>query len=142
SVKTCQTLARHSTPSLTICVYAKASLHDIKGAVENLPDLSPRGPASEPLAMTGTDAVATPISERLSHHFPTAGDGNRRGGSDSDVIACSDSQSLTERKPLGIPDLDAPGRDVSAPVANISSAPRRTRTFNPLIKSQLLCQLS
>src|SRR5262245_17183884 len=60
SVKTCQTLARHSTPSLTIGVYAKASLHDIKGAVENLPDLSPRGPASEPLAMTGTDAVATP----------------------------------------------------------------------------------
>jgi site-specific recombinase XerD len=34
SVKTCQTLARHSTPSLTIGVYAKASLHDINGAVE------------------------------------------------------------------------------------------------------------
>ena len=30
SVKTCQTLARHSTPSLTIGVYAKASLHDIR----------------------------------------------------------------------------------------------------------------
>lgn len=33
SVKTCQTLARHSTPSLTIGVYAKASLRDIGGAV-------------------------------------------------------------------------------------------------------------
>ena len=41
SVKTCQTLARHSSPSLTIGIYAKASLHDIQGAVEALPDLTP-----------------------------------------------------------------------------------------------------
>ncbi|MGZ3385796.1 MAG: tyrosine-type recombinase/integrase, partial [Isosphaeraceae bacterium] len=34
SVKTCQTLARHSSPVLTIGIYAKASLHDIAGAVE------------------------------------------------------------------------------------------------------------
>ncbi len=34
SVKTRQVLARHSTPSLTIGIYAKASLHDILGAVE------------------------------------------------------------------------------------------------------------
>ncbi len=40
SVKTCQTLARHSSPVLTIGVYAKASLHDISGAVESLPDRS------------------------------------------------------------------------------------------------------
>ena len=40
SVKTCQTLARHSTPVMTIGIYAKASLHDINGAVENLPDLT------------------------------------------------------------------------------------------------------
>ncbi len=75
SVKTCQTLARHSTPSLTIGLYAKVSLHDIKGAVENLPDLTPRESSPEPLAMTGTDPVATPISERLSHYFPTGEDG-------------------------------------------------------------------
>jgi hypothetical protein len=43
SVKTCQTLARHSTPSMTISVYAKASLHDIKGAVDAPPDPTPRG---------------------------------------------------------------------------------------------------
>ena len=56
-------------------LYAKASLHDIKGAVENLPDLTPRESSPEPLAMTGTDPVVTPISERLSHHFPTGEDG-------------------------------------------------------------------
>jgi hypothetical protein len=44
SVKTCQTLARHSTPVLTIGVYAKKSLHDLAGAVEALPDLTPKSP--------------------------------------------------------------------------------------------------
>jgi integrase len=64
SVKTCQTLARHSSPCLTIGVYAKTSLHDMKGAVENFPDMSPRETTpAEPLAMTGTDSVATHISE-------------------------------------------------------------------------------
>ena len=53
SVKTCQTLARHSTPSLTIGIYAKTSLHDITGAVDALPDLTPSEPASEREYMQG-----------------------------------------------------------------------------------------
>jgi len=56
SVKTCQTLARHANPALTIGIYAKASLHDISGAVENLPDLTPREPP-EALAATGTEGA-------------------------------------------------------------------------------------
>jgi hypothetical protein len=59
SVKTCQTLARHSTPQMTIAIYAKASLHDINGAVEGLPDLTTPRPQPEALRMTGTDPVAT-----------------------------------------------------------------------------------
>jgi integrase len=60
SVKTCQTLARHSSPTLTIGIYAKASLHDISGAVEDLPDLTAAPPDSEPsgLVATGTDGPA------------------------------------------------------------------------------------
>ena len=54
SVKVCQTLARHSTPSLTIGLYAKASLHDIKGAVASLPDFAPAD-SLESMAATGTD---------------------------------------------------------------------------------------
>jgi len=134
SVKTCQTLARHSTPSLTIGVYAKASLHDIRGAVEKLPDLTPRESAPEPLALTGTDPVGTPISERFAHYLPTAGDGNRRGESDSDVMTGSGFQPLMEGKPLEMAGLDAPRRDVSAAVG---SARRRTRTDNPQTASQL-----
>jgi hypothetical protein len=59
SVKTCQTLARHSDPSLTIGIYAKASLHDLETAVEKLPDLCIAPQAPESLRMTGTDGSAT-----------------------------------------------------------------------------------
>jgi integrase len=59
SIKTCQTLARHHDPRLTIGIYAKASLHDIAGAVESLPDLTARAPEPEALRMTGTDSGAT-----------------------------------------------------------------------------------
>src|SRR5947209_12216966 len=76
SVKTCQTLARHSTPSLTIGIYAKASLHDIKGAVESLPDQPPVAPRTEPRAATGTDAAH--INTHPSLRFPYAGDGSGR----------------------------------------------------------------
>ncbi len=55
SVKTCQELARHANPSLTIGVYARVSLHDKQGAVESLPDLTPSQPTTEAMAATGTD---------------------------------------------------------------------------------------
>ena len=69
TVKTCQTLARHSTPSLTIGIYAKTSLHDIKGAVENLPDLTSAEAIQECQAMTGTDGDS-------SHRFASERDRN------------------------------------------------------------------
>jgi hypothetical protein len=88
SVKTCQTLARHSTPSLTIGVYAKASLHDIKGAVDNLPDLTSTAHRPTNLAATGTDG-------RLSHYFPTAGDVSGRDMSVPDVMTDLNARTLT-----------------------------------------------
>ena len=65
SVKTCLTLARHSSPTMTIGIYAKASLHDINGAVDNLPDLKARVETlRESLRMTGTDATVTRSATR------------------------------------------------------------------------------
>jgi hypothetical protein len=61
SVKTCQELARHSTPVLTIGRYAHTQLHDITGALDALPDVTttatpaPAGPRPQELAATGTD---------------------------------------------------------------------------------------
>jgi hypothetical protein len=59
SVKTCQTLARHSSPTLTIGIYAKASLHDVRGAVEDLPDLTRPAPDVEPAALAATGTEGT-----------------------------------------------------------------------------------
>jgi integrase len=55
SVKTCQTLARHSEPALTIGIYAKSSWHDVQGAVEKLPDLLSTTAEPEAMRATGTD---------------------------------------------------------------------------------------
>jgi len=80
SVKTCQTLARHANPALTIGIYAKASLHDIQGAVESLPDLSPSQPTTAAMAATGTENCrpaarsATPDATR----FAEQADGDER----------------------------------------------------------------
>ena len=68
SVKTCQVLARHSTASLTIGIYAKASLHDIKGAVEALPDLTGDRPRPEALAATGTEGNSHPTATQNATH--------------------------------------------------------------------------
>src|SRR5271166_5939336 len=78
SVKTCQTLARHSTPVLTIGVYAKTSLHDLTGAVEALPDLTPSEPASEREYMQATGTDGQHIRERFADYLPNGEDGNSR----------------------------------------------------------------
>jgi integrase len=77
SVKTCQTLARHSTPSVTVGIYIKASLHDIRGAVAPLPDLTPDRTEPEARAATGTDP-ATPLPPNLAAPSQRAGDGSER----------------------------------------------------------------
>jgi len=64
SVKTCQELARHSTPVLTIGRYSHARLHDLTGALETLPDQTPQETPAEPqtMAATGTDGKAAEIT--------------------------------------------------------------------------------
>jgi hypothetical protein len=99
SLKTCQTLARHSTPSLTIGIYAKTALHEIAGAVEDLPDLTPREKsAAEPLTLTGTDGPS--ITSHLAHHLPTGEDGPVRTDAAQCVMIGSDVQKSMERKSL------------------------------------------
>jgi integrase len=99
SVKTCQTLARHSSPTLTIGIYAKASLHDIKGAVEDLPNLTRPAPDREPatLAATGADGTHKHTLAPSWIHF---GDGSERFGAAQDAIGGSTVQSPMEGKSL------------------------------------------
>lgn len=55
NVSTCQNLARHSTPLLTIGIYSKMELFDARGAVENLPDFTQPAKITPSPRSTGTD---------------------------------------------------------------------------------------
>jgi len=65
SVKVAMELARHSTPTLTLGVYTKLGVHDLSGALDGLPSLTPTAPPRERLRATGTcDDKWTAMSER------------------------------------------------------------------------------
>ncbi len=63
SVKTCQELARHSTPTLTIGRYSHARLHDLTAALDALPDLTPPATTTTAnvIAATGTDGETAEV---------------------------------------------------------------------------------
>lgn len=130
SVKVYQTLARHSTPSLTIGLYAKASLHDIKGAVAALPDPGHEAPTSEALAATGTNSGSA-----LTAQGQRAGDGM---GRDMSVIftidyanTASHSNATMAHNPHDSSDLDGSCRSESGPVVNAGGGSRTHMGVTP-----------
>jgi hypothetical protein len=116
SVKTCQVLARHSTPHLTIGIYAKATMHDLAGAVNALPDLGPDAPPVESARATGPEGQL--INDHLAHHLPTAGDGSGRTVADAVAMA---RDTVARPKSCSSKDLsvaDGLSRDGSVRVAD------------------------
>ena len=118
SVKVCQDLARHSTPSLTIGIYAKAALHDIQGALESLPDQNVTITQRSTLAATGTDGRH--ISNSPSLQFPYGGVGKGRNLSVSGTFEQENMKSNdvlpmvhNSRREWA---LDISGRDKTDPV--------------------------
>ena len=115
-VKVIQSLARHSTPVLTLGTYAHVGLYDQSAALDALPGPTAAPPHAETakLAATGTDG---PISEVLSLHFPYEGDGSGRIGADAVTMTVSGTGSEPDfsgdRNPLEIRSLDASGRTLS-----------------------------
>ncbi len=90
-VKIVQTLARHSTPVLTLGVHAHVGLNDQAPALDALPDLTRTAPTREPsaLAATGTDESHKQTRALFciqNEHGPV------RPGSAQDVITVSDVQ--------------------------------------------------
>lgn len=116
SVKTCQTLARHSTPTLTIGVYAKTSLHDIAGAVDALPDLRPSDPGPEAMSATGTDGKH--IGNRIAPHLPHGGDGNGREGADAGGFVDGPPAAVAGPQLLKLSGVDGSCRGESVRVAD------------------------
>ena len=140
NLKEAMELARHSDPKLTLKTYARVGLHSLARVLDAMPTPNTR-PISERQTMraTGTDdhtanslitcPQKSPQSTRGSGKVSAAS----RGESDERGTGQSEHKSL---KIAGLDDLARGG------AADRQNAPRRTRTFDPLIKSQLLYQLS
>ena len=129
SVKTAQTLARHSTPSLTIGIYAKASVHDLAGAVESLPDLTPSEPERERTIMQATGTDGQPIRKLFAHYLPTGEPGEGHDGADRDGNACA-SESANEPILMGEIPSKSEGLDGSVQ-GNSATDKRRGWDSNP-----------
>jgi integrase len=96
--KVAQTLAQHSTITLTMDTYSHLGMVDVTGALEKLPSLPPQRPAAEAgrLRATGTyDAPACP--ERLSGLSPAC----RTGAVQAGLV-----RSSADDAPLSIPAND------------------------------------
>jgi len=135
NVKEAMELARHSDPKLTLKTYAKLGMHNLTRVLEALPGAN-QGPRTEAqtLRATGTDDADTrpqksPHSERGTAPEGAAWRNDETSGSDP----------IGDHKPLRFTGSSDAAQDGAA---KRGSAPRRTRTFDPLIKSQLLYQLS
>jgi integrase len=157
-LKVTQTLARHCDPKLTMNTYAHLNAFDLHGAIADaLPDLTQPTPEPEDLAATGTDGrighrlasegvdapsanpeetwtKGQPINDRFGHYLATGGDGPGGDGMDADGLGESGTQSDIGGETLKNKPSDGMGGDV---MASDRSAPRRTRTYNPLIKRLL-----
>lgn len=130
SVKVCQTLARHSTPSLTIGIYAKVGMHDLAGAVQDLPDLTRPAAGPEPMAATGTDAGHPGRSDPAAHGQRAAvGSGPMLAvaGGNEEGSPTQESHGVASRNPHDISTLDASRRELAAPVVSAGGG-SRTRT--------------
>jgi len=138
SPKAVQTLMRHSTITLTLDTYDHLLPDEAAETVGRLPGFD----CDQSEAATGTtdaDAECSNGEPECSNRVYNAGangredepsETERRGETESDEVLAS----------IGGGPVSS---DQARPeTAGCENAPRRTRTFNPLIKSQLLCQLS
>jgi excisionase family DNA binding protein len=134
-LRTLQELAGHSDPILT-ARYSHRRLYDLTGAVEKLPNLVPTNApdAGEiPARLTGTCGAKSAV--------PAAVPGDTRGHQS----APSGNLRIVGVVPADSPqplEMKGAGASQHRPASPRTSGPCRARTDDPLIKSQLLYQLS
>ncbi len=127
--KVAQELARHSDSRLTMNVYTHAHLHDLAGAVEMLPSLLPSGRTA--LKATGTDGRH--VLRHCPQHCPGV-DSGRDLLRAVETPAEGDERDAGCRNPGSASALESDCDEVRV---EERSAPCRTRTYNPLIKSHI-----
>jgi integrase len=140
NVKEAMELARHSDPKLTLKTYARVGMHNLTRVLDRMPkaDTHPTRQA-ETLRATGTDDHAASGTNHPPHHAPHSADGTGRIGAASRNEQGTPTAGAAGSNRLRLAELGTAAQSGAAPCG---SAPRRTRTFDPLIKSQLLYQLS
>jgi integrase len=141
SVKEAQTLARHSTPLLTMNTYSRATLLDVAGAVAGLGDLltsQPTRPEAEAQRATGTCGVADSAvsldrrSDHKSDHTESAqeGSGWHSGASVRAADLPASSAAENEKTPAGAAVVGTPRGFQKQRLRSESN--RRWRICNPL----------
>jgi len=139
SVKVAQTLARHSTPVLTLGTYTTLGVFDVAAGLDALPDFDPT-PKREHLAATGTTDAAPEKSDKLVHFRQQYRQQLARETSPAVASGCEgelDSCGSTDaRKSLPA----AEQRERLRIVANsYYNAPGGTRTPDRRIRNPMLC---
>jgi integrase len=143
--KVVQTVMRHSSITLTMDTYGHLFPGQEADAVGRLPSML-SGPIVALLA-TGTDDQAADPPESAQRQaqracgktgLKLASGGETEEAAEGETGDKEDSPNVLPVNALG----DGRQPVASAGESKIASAPRRTRTFDPLIKSQLLYRLS
>ena len=140
NVKEAMELARHSDPKLTLKTYARVGMHNLARVLDGMPkaDTRPMREA-QTLRATGTDDHAIRCTNATPQKSPHSWYEMGKPSAASRDEQCNSQSGVDSCKPLQIVELGKAARSGAAVCEN---APRRTRTFDPLIKSQLLYQLS
>ncbi len=135
-VKVIQSLARHSTPVLTLGTYAHVGLYDQTAALDALPGPAPATPEREAAKLAATGTEGRTHRKTFAPSLPHAGDGmgvivSLRGGS-TDLNTATIDPSLMNVEPLENKGFDASGR--------VESDPEKAEGvgFEPTVGSHLL----
>ncbi len=140
NVKEAMELARHSDPKLTLRTYARVGMHSLSKVLDGMPgsDRTPERQA-EALRATGTDDRHAPTnSDHTQKHTQMERDVSTTSAMPRNADGSVEGEGWNGKR-LRIADLCDEARSYAPESRN---TPARTRTLNPLIKSQLLCQLS
>jgi len=143
SVKVCQELARHSTPTLTIGQYAHTRLHDLTSALDSLPGSGTPGREVAALQVTGIDN-ARPFSAESVQADPQQNPqqsgrvSQPRGAAGCDAAAKAPSAA----RPTQVVAAAGVSEDLQRSATQCHKATGRIRTDDLRFTKPLLCQLS
>ena len=114
SVKVAQTLARHSTPTLTIGRYAHAAQSDLSAALEGLPILVSPAVGMTSQIDAASPPLAEPINESPGARFAHTGGETGQGPASPGEITSTSLDSQTDPNSMPLTNYGEMWRDLAA----------------------------